>query len=62
MNLTILAWVAGLLGFALLVAGVALVHVPAAMIVGGVLLLLWARLVDRAAAARAAAQIKAKGG
>jgi hypothetical protein len=44
------AWVAGLLGFALLVAGVALVSVPAGLIVAGVLLLFWAFLADRAAA------------
>lgn len=44
------AWVAGLLGFALLVAGVALVSVPAGLIVAGVLLLFWAYLADRAAA------------
>lgn len=44
------AWVAGMLGFALLVAGVALVSVPAALIVAGVLLLFWAYLADRAAA------------
>ena len=46
----IAAWVAGLLGFALLVAGVALVSVPAGLIVAGVLLLFWAFLADRAAA------------
>ncbi|PVX86470.1 hypothetical protein [Paraburkholderia unamae] len=44
------SWVAGLFGFALLIAGVALVSVPAALIVAGVLLLFWAYLADRAAA------------
>ncbi|VWD15124.1 hypothetical protein [Burkholderia contaminans] len=46
----IAAWVAGLLGFALLVVGVALIDVPAGFIVAGVLLLLWAFLADMAAA------------
>jgi len=44
------AWIAGLLGFGLLVAGVVLISVPAGLIVAGVLLLLWAYLADRAAA------------
>jgi hypothetical protein len=44
------AWVAGLIGFALLVAGVALVSVPAGLIVAGVFLLFWAFLADRASA------------
>ncbi|MEW9586707.1 hypothetical protein ABQJ48_35465 [Paraburkholderia sp. DGU8] len=39
-----------MLGFALLVAGVAMVSVPAGLIVAGVLLLCWAYLADRAAA------------
>lgn len=51
MNLGILSWLAGLLGFGLLVGGVAMVHVPAACIVAGGGLLAWARLADRAAAA-----------
>ncbi|WP_367842120.1 hypothetical protein [Paraburkholderia sp. DGU8] len=51
MNLIgISAWIVGLLGFALLVAGVALISVPAGLIVAGVLLLCWAYLADRAAA------------
>ena len=54
MKLVILAWLAGLLGFALLVAGVALINVPAAFIVAGGCLLAYARLVDRAAAAQRA--------
>ena len=57
MKLLILAWLAGLLGFGLLVAGVALIHVPAALIVAGTGLLAWARLADKAHAAS-----QAKGG
>ena len=59
MKLAVLAWLAGLLGFTLLVAGVALIHVPAAFIVAGLGLLAWSRLADKAAAVAAAA---AKGG
>lgn len=44
------AWIAGVLGFGLLVAGVMLISVPAGLIVAGVLLLFWAYLADRAAA------------
>jgi len=51
MKLAILAWVSGVLGFALLVTGVAMIHVPAAFMVAGVGLVAWARLADRAAAA-----------
>ena len=51
MKLLILAWIAGLLGFGLLVAGVALIHIPAAFIVAGTGLLAWARLADKAHAA-----------
>ncbi|CDF82640.1 hypothetical membrane protein [Pseudomonas knackmussii B13] len=54
MKLLLLAWLAGLLGFGLLVAGVALISVPAAYIVAGLCLLAWSRLVDRAAAAQRA--------
>jgi len=49
-SIAIAAWVAGLLGFALLVAGVVLVSLPIGLIVAGVLLLLWALLADMAAA------------
>lgn len=56
MKLVILSWLAGLLGFGLLVAGVAMLHVPAAFIVAGVGLLAWARLADKAAAAAATAK------
>ncbi|MHC8399468.1 hypothetical protein ACYZTX_08235 [Pseudomonas sp. MDT1-17] len=59
MNLVILSWLAGLLGFGLLVAGVAMVHVPAACVVAGVGLMAWSRLADRAAAAM---KPKPKGG
>jgi len=51
MKLLILAWIAGVLGFALLVAGVAMMHRPAALIVAGVGLMAWSRLADKAAAA-----------
>lgn len=51
MTLTILAWLAGLLGFGLLITGVALVHVPAALMVAGVGLIAWSWFADRAAAA-----------
>ncbi|MDD2005629.1 hypothetical protein [Pseudomonas putida] len=48
MRLDILSWVAGLLGFALLVAGVWQIYQPAAFIVAGVGLLVWAKLADQA--------------
>ncbi|MCL9653560.1 hypothetical protein L2088_02480 [Pseudomonas protegens] len=51
MKLVYLSWLAGLLGFGLLVAGVAMINKPAAFIIAGVCLLGWARLADRAAAA-----------
>ena len=44
--LVVCAWLAGLVGFGLLVGGVALISVPAAMIVAGLGLLGWARLAD----------------
>ncbi|MCX2709071.1 hypothetical protein [Pseudomonas sp. DCB_BG] len=49
MRLDILSWVAGLLGFALLVAGMWQIYQPAAFIVAGVGLLVWAKLADQAA-------------
>ncbi|MDN7775402.1 hypothetical protein [Burkholderia orbicola] len=49
-SIAIAAWVAGLLGFALLVTGVLLISLPIGLIVAGVLLLLWALLADMAAA------------
>lgn len=57
MKLLVLAWLAGLLGFGSLVTGVALIHLPSALIVAGLGLMAWARLADRAAAA-----LKSKGG
>ncbi|HCA25248.1 MAG TPA: hypothetical protein DEP32_13870 [Pseudomonas sp.] len=48
--LVVCAWLAGLVGFGLLVGGVALISVPAAMIVAGLGLLGWARLADQASA------------
>lgn len=50
MRLDILSWVAGLLGFALLVAGMWQIYQPAAFIVAGVGLLVWAKLADQASA------------
>ncbi|MEE5107246.1 hypothetical protein V2J92_22120 [Pseudomonas alliivorans] len=44
------AWLAGLLGFGLLIGGVALIHTPTALIVAGFGLLGWSLLADRAAA------------
>ncbi|KWI55766.1 hypothetical protein WM06_08075 [Burkholderia cepacia] len=48
--IAIAAWVAGLLGFALLVTGVVLISLPIGLIVAGVLLLFWALLADMAVA------------
>lgn len=52
-HLLLMAWLAGLLGFGLLVTGVALLSVPAAFIVAGIGLLGWAWLADRASAVSA---------
>lgn len=41
---------AGLVGFGLLVAGIALMSVPAALIVAGVLLMAWSALAAKAIA------------
>ncbi|MCP1647277.1 hypothetical protein [Pseudomonas nitroreducens] len=59
MKLVFMAWLAGLLGFALLVTGVALIYQPAAFIVAGICLVAWARLADKASAAQRA---QGKGG
>ncbi|MNJ38249.1 hypothetical protein D3C77_330910 [compost metagenome] len=48
--IAIAAWVAGLVGFGLLVAGVALIHMPTAFITAGLGLIGWAWLADKAAA------------
>lgn len=53
----ILSWLAGLVGFGLLVAGVAQLNVPAAFIVAGFGLMAWSYIADRAVAA-----MKIKGG
>jgi len=53
--LEVLAWVAGLVGFGLLVAGVAQLSVPAGFIVAGVGLIIWSYLADKASAALARA-------
>ncbi|MDN7671334.1 hypothetical protein QZM22_02055 [Burkholderia oklahomensis] len=58
-SIGIAAWVAGLLGFALLVTGVVLISLPIGLIVAGVLLLLWAFVADLAAA-RAARVVQLK--
>lgn len=49
-SIGVAAWVVGLLGFALLVTGVALISLPAGLIVAGLLFLMWAFLADLAAA------------
>lgn len=56
MKLVLLSIVLGLLGFALVVAGVAMVHIPTALIIAGVALVAYAFLLDRAAAAAARAK------
>ncbi|GGU53887.1 hypothetical protein CYD26_21090 [Pseudomonas sp. FFUP_PS_473] len=48
--IAIAAWLAGLVGFGLLVGGVALIHVPTAFIIAGLGLIGWAWLADKAAA------------
>lgn len=53
MNLKTLSWACGLLGFALLIGGLALWSVPLACVVAGLALLAYAYLLDRAAAAQA---------
>lgn len=50
MKLGVLSYIVGLLGFCLVVLGVALIHVPAACIIAGLALLGYAWLMDRAAA------------
>lgn len=60
-TIAIAAWVAGLVGFGLLVAGIALIHVPAALIAAGLGLIGWAWLADKAAA-RAALKPSPEGG
>lgn len=51
MKLSILSWVAGLLGFGLLICGTALFSGPIACIVAGIGLMAWSYLADRASAA-----------
>lgn len=51
-NLQRWSLVCGLLGFALLIAGLALYSPPAALVVAGLLLLAYAVLLDKAAAAK----------
>lgn len=54
MRLDILSWLAGLLGFALMLVGVWMVYQPAAFMVAGAGLLGWAWLADKASAQQAA--------
>lgn len=49
-KIAISAWIAGLVGFGLLVSGIALINIPSAFIVAGLSLIGWAWLADRAAA------------
>ncbi|MFG0631435.1 hypothetical protein [Pseudomonas sp. xss_2] len=49
-TIAIAAWIAGLVGFALLIGGIALIHVPAALMAAGLGLIGWAWLADKAAA------------
>lgn len=49
-KIAIAAWVSGLAGFGLLVAGIALIHIPTAFISAGLGLIGWAWLADKAAA------------
>ena len=51
-----LAWLAGLTGFGLLITGVVLISLPAGLITAGVLLLAWAYLADRASVRGSAPQ------
>lgn len=55
MKLAYLSWLAGLLGFALLVTGMILVSLPAGLMVAGGGLLFWSWLADRASAVQATA-------
>lgn len=45
-----IAFATGVAGFVLLILGVALIHVPAALIIAGGLLLVWSYLAARAGA------------
>jgi len=49
-KLAIVALVAGLVGFSLLVTGIALIHIPSAFITAGFGLIGWSWLADKAAA------------
>lgn len=51
MKLEHMSLASGMLGFALLIAGIALISVPVALIVAGILLLGYSLLLDKAAAA-----------
>ena len=58
-RLDILAFVVGVMGFALMVAGIGVIYWPAALIVGGAGLLVWSFLAARAAG-RAGAQFNSQ--
>lgn len=60
MNLKTMSWLCGLLGFALLIAGLAQWSVPLACVVAGLVLVAYAYLLDRAAAVATQAQRKAQ--
>lgn len=60
-SFAIAAWIAGLLGFGLLITGVALIHAPTAFITAGLSLIGWAWLADKASA-RALRAAKPEGG
>jgi hypothetical protein len=49
-SLSVAAFMVGLLGFAALIAGVALMSVPLALIVGGAMAILWSGFTARALA------------
>jgi cytochrome b subunit of formate dehydrogenase len=51
MNLKTMSWLCGLLGFVLLIVGLALWNVPLACVVAGLLLVAYAYLLDRVATA-----------
>lgn len=51
-----LTWVIGLSGFAVLIAGIAMIHIPSAMIAAGTGMLGWAWLADKAVASHRARQ------
>lgn len=57
-HLDLIAFLVGLLGFALFVAGIGFIFWPAALIVAGAGLLMWSFMVARAVAARSAKKMQ----